>query len=153
MASARFIPLLQEYADLHRHPTNQLTHTISSPLLVFHVVAMADWVKLAPLGSTGLYLTLAHVGFLAAIAWYLSLNVKSGLAMALLALVCFPLGWITPPWLVVAIAFIAWVLTFGGHAIWEKSGPKFPRSMLQPLLAPFFLVSSVIGEWPPRAAT
>ena len=45
--------LFVEYADSHRHPTNRLTHKIAIPMIVFHIIAMLDWVKLVILPVAG----------------------------------------------------------------------------------------------------
>ena len=64
----KLIALFQEYAADHRHPINQLTHKIAIPLIVFHVIAMLDWVTLLSFPG-GFDLTLAHLAYLATVAW------------------------------------------------------------------------------------
>lgn len=136
-----------EYADYHRHPTNRLTHKIAIPLIVFQVIAMLDWIRL----DHGL--TVAMILWLAAVAWYLSLNLKLGLIMGVLYAVCIPLGRITPWPVVVGIAVVAWIIQFAGHYVWEKRSPAFFTNILQTLIGPLFFVALLTGDWPEKAAT
>lgn len=140
----------EEYADSHRHPTNRLTHVIAIPLIVFHIVAMLSWVPLAKLG--GFELNLAHLAYLGAVVWYLSLSVRLGVIMALLFAICFPLAAITPWPAVVAIAAIGWLVQLAGHAVWEKRSPAFLRNLLQALVGPMFFVAKLTGDWKERPA-
>jgi len=144
MLKPRLQRLFEEYADAHRHPTNRLTHKIAIPLIVFHIVAMLDWVHL--FGGV----TLAWVAFALAIGWYLTLDVRLALLMVVLYGACFPLGWITPRWLVVVIAVAAWLIQLAGHLVWEKKQPAFFTNLLQALIGPFFFAAVLVGLWPPK---
>lgn len=138
----------QEYADAHRHPINRLTHKIAIPLIVFHIVAMLDWVPV--IGLLGLKITLAHVVYVLAIQWYWALHRKLAIVMAVAYGVCFPLGWMTPKALVIVIAVFAWIIQLAGHAIWEKSRPAFLDNLVQALIGPMFFAAILLGEWPPK---
>jgi uncharacterized membrane protein YGL010W len=152
MLDARLHALFQDYADGHRHPTNRLTHKIAIPLIVFHVVAMLDWVRLVEIPGTGGYmLSLGHLAFVGAVGWYLTLNVRLGLLMALFFGICFPIGAVTPVWAVVAIAVGAWGIQLAGHSIWEKNRPAFLKNMAHALIGPLFFAALLTGDWPPKA--
>jgi uncharacterized membrane protein YGL010W len=153
MLNPRLSALFQDYADGHRHPMNRLTHKIAIPLIVFHVLAMLDWVKLVQLpGLGGHPLSLGHIGWVAASAFYVSLNMRLGLLMMLLTALCFPIAWVTPWWAVVAIAAGAWSVQLAGHSVWEKNRPAFLKNMAHALIGPFFFVAIVTGDWPVRRA-
>jgi uncharacterized membrane protein YGL010W len=139
--------LFSDYEASHQHPTNRLTHKVAIPLIVFHSVAMLDWVPLLTIPGTAFTITLAHLVFLAAMGWYLAMNVKLGLLMVLFYGVCFPIGWMTPRPLVVAIAVVGWLVQLAGHAVWEKKSPAFLRNMLQALVGPLFFVALLTGDW------
>jgi uncharacterized membrane protein YGL010W len=141
----KLIALFKEYADDHRHPTNQLTHKIAIPLIVFHLVAMLNWVKLLSLPG-GLALTLGHLAYLATIGWYLSLSLRLGIVMAVLFGLCFPLAQITPWPAVIAAAVIGWTVQLAGHSIWEKNRPAFTRNAVQALVGPLFFVAKLLGQ-------
>ncbi|HEY1099038.1 MAG TPA: Mpo1-like protein [Myxococcota bacterium] len=141
-----------DYADSHRHPVNQLTHKVAIPLIVFHILAMATWV---PLGFdvAGHVVTLAHLLYVAAIGFYLTLHVPLALVMAVLFALCFPLAAITPRPVVVAVAVIGWVVQLAGHAVWEKNRPAFLTNLLQALIGPLFFVAILGGIWRPSRTT
>lgn len=132
---------------------NRLTHKIAIPLIVFHIVAMFDWVKLMAVPGTGIELSLAHTGIALAAVWYLWMSPKLGALMVVLLLACLPLGAVTPPWLVVSIAVFAWVVQLAGHSVWEKNRPAFVRNMVQALVGPVFFLAVLTGDWGPRTAT
>lgn len=134
----------EEYADYHRHPMNRLTHKIAIPLIVFHIVAMLDWVPI--FGS----LTLAHIVYAGTVAWYATLHRRLAGVMAVAYAVCFPLGWMTPKLVVVAIAVFAWVIQLAGHSIWEKRRPAFVTNLLQAFIGPLFFAALLTGDWPQR---
>jgi uncharacterized membrane protein YGL010W len=137
--------LFEDYADSHRHPTNRLTHKIAIPLIVFHIVAMLDWVPLLQVG--GVTVTLAHVLVAGAMGWYASMNLRLAAIMLVLFAVCFPIGWHTPRPVVVGIALVGWLVQLAGHAVWEKKSPAFLRNMLQALVGPLFFVAVLTGDW------
>lgn len=146
----------QEYADSHRHPMNRLTHKIAIPVIVFHIVAMLDWVRFAQVGQIGeipVYLSLAWPVYLGAIAWYFTLNARLAVVMAVFYGVCIPIGWFVPWQAVVALAVVAWVIQLAGHSVWEKNRPAFLKNMLQALIGPIFFAAIYTGDWPPKPAT
>ncbi len=142
--------LFEDYADSHRHPTNRLTHKIAIPLIVFHIVAMLDWIALVEVA--GVTITAAWVGYVLAIAWYLRLHVRLALIMAVLFALCFPLGRIAPWPVVVGIAVVGWLVQLAGHVVWEKKQPAFLTNLLQALVGPLFFVAVLTGDWPPERA-
>jgi uncharacterized membrane protein YGL010W len=137
--------LFQDYAESHRHPTNRLTHKVAIPLIVFHIVAMLDWVRLFSAG--GYTVTLGMVAVVAALLWYLRMSVKLGLMMAVFLALCFPLAHVTPWPVVVAIALAGWLVQLAGHAVWEKKSPAFLTNLLQALVGPLFFLACLTGDW------
>ena len=146
--SPRLAALFTEYADCHRHPMNRLTHKIAIPLIVFHIIAMLDWVPL--FSVNGHTITLAIPAYLAAITWYFSMSPRLGVAMAVLFGACFPLAWITPGPVVIAIAVLGWIVQLLGHSVWEKKQPAFLTNLLQALVGPAFFVAPLVGLSNPR---
>lgn len=146
----------QEYADSHRHPMNRLTHKIAIPLIVFHIVAMLDWVRFVEVGQIGdvtVYASLAWPIWLAVVAWYFTLNARLAVLMALFYGACIPIGWFTPWQVVVALAVVAWLIQLAGHSVWEKNRPAFLKNLLQALIGPIFFAAILTGDWPPKTAT
>lgn len=142
------VRLLEEYDAYHKHPTNRLTHKVAIPLIVFHIVAMLDWVQLGSLEVAGHPVTLAYVVLVLPMLWYFWMAPGLAPLVVVPSLLCIPLGRITPPWLVIAIAIAAWAIQFAGHVIWEKRSPAFFTNLLQLLVGPAFFVALMTGAWP-----
>lgn len=151
MLKPKLHALFVEYDEAHRHPTNRLTHVIAIPLIVFHIIAMLSWIPLVTVG--GFTITVALVAYLGAIAWYLSLDVRLGLIMAVLFGALFPLAGLVPWQAVVAIAVVGWLVQLAGHVVWEKRSPAFLRNLLQALVGPLFFVAKLTGDWKEGAAS
>ncbi len=146
-------PKLQErfraYGEFHRHPVNRLTHKVGVPLVIFHTAAMLDWMQLS-FGSYG-HVSVAILGFVVLVSWYLLLSVRYGVLMALFYGFCILLGRLTPVWVVWAIAFVAWTIQFAGHGIWEKQSPTLFKSFSDALFAPLFFAAVLFGDWTPES--
>lgn len=149
MLSPRLTAWFEDYADGHRHPMNQLTHKVAIPVIVFHILAMLDWVRFGEIG--GVALGGGHVGWLVASVWYLSLNVRLGAIMTVLFGLCLPLAAVTPWWVEVALAVAGWGIQLAGHSVWEKNRPAFLKNIGHALIGPLFFVAILTGDWPARA--
>lgn len=130
----------EKYAEFHRHPTNRLLHKIGVPLVVFHVIAMVDWIRLS--GN----ISVAVIGYFILIAWYLSLDLKLGLLMAIFYGACFPLARVTPAWIVWLVAVAAWSIQLLGHAAWERRSPALVTNFVDALIAPLFFVHTSFSK-------
>jgi len=153
MLKPKLAAYFESYADSHRHPTNRLTHKIAIPLIVFHIIAMLDWVKFVQIGESGVFVSLAMIVYVAVVAWYLTLNAKLGLVMLAFYGVCFPIGWQFDRLehgrlFVVGIAIVAWLIQLAGHLVWEKKQPAFFTNLLQALIGPIFFAAVLTGDWP-----
>ncbi len=137
--------LFQEYDRCHQHPTNRLTHKIAIPLIVFHVVAMLNWVWLVSM--PGIHLSLAHLGIVLAGAWYLRMSLKLGTLMILALLAALAVATVTPFWIVMGAAIIGWAIQMAGHLVWEKRSPAFLTNLLQALVGPLYFIALVTGDW------
>jgi uncharacterized membrane protein YGL010W len=149
MLSPKLDAYFREYAEYHQHPMNRLTHKIAIPLIVFHILAMLDWIKL-PVeipGIAGYSLSLGHLLLVPTVAWYLTLDVKLAALTAFLYLLAFPLAAITPWWAVVGNAIVAWLIQLAGHSVWEKKSPALTKNLLQLLIGPLFFVAILTGAW------
>ncbi len=140
--------LFDEYISAHQHPTNRLTHKVAIPLIVLHIVAMLDWVRLVavPLLPGG-FLTLAFVAWALASIWFLRADAKLGLIVSVAAALCIPLGRMLPVWAVVSIAIFGWLVQLAGHAVWEKKSPSFLTNLVHALVGPLFFVALLTGDY------
>lgn len=145
MQNPKTAELFAEYADYHRHPTNVLTHVIGIPLIVYHIIAMLNWVTLFHVDAFGVAwpVTLAVPPYLATMWWYSTLDRELTPVMAVWFAACFPLGWIAPTWFVIATAVIGWATQLAGHVVWEKRSPAFLTNLKQALVGPLFFVDKV----------
>lgn len=150
--NGRMAALFRDYAENHRHPVNVRLHKIAIPLIVFQIVAMLNWIPLARIPGTGAHLTVAHIAYAAAVAWYLAMDVPLGLCMAALFALCFPIAWVTPWPVVVGIAVVAWTLQLAGHVVWEKKQPSFLHNLVHALVGPAYFVATALGRWPERTS-
>jgi uncharacterized membrane protein YGL010W len=140
--------LFREYSESHTHPTNRLTHKIAIPMIVFHILAMLDWVKLFQVPGLEHPISLAYVAGLAALSWYLSQDVKLGLLLLMVYAPCIPLGWYVPGYAVVAIAAAGWSIQLAGHVVWEKKQPSFMTNLVHALVGPMYFIALLVGDWP-----
>jgi len=148
MLTPRLLALFDDYASSHQHPTNRLTHKVAIPVIVLHIVAMLDWVRLVSIpGVPGGALTLGMVAWLLSTVWYLRADPKLGLMVSAATALCFPLGRMLPVWAVVAIAVSGWLIQLAGHAVWEKKSPSFLTNLVHALVGPLFFVALLTGDY------
>lgn len=140
--SKKVFSLFREYSDYHQHPVNLLTHKIAIPLIVFHVLAMLDWIVIFSVGD--FTVRLSYLAWLASVAWYAMLHRTLAFLMAVLLALVFPLARIAPVWSVVLAALIGWFVQLAGHVIWEKRQPAFMTNIVQTLIGPLYFVASVV---------
>ena len=148
--------LLNEYASDHTHPKNIATHKIGVPLVLFHIIAMLDWIHLTPsivvhTAGDGLWaLSVGHIFALAVFSWYMTLSVQLGLYVAIASLACFAIAPYTSWAVVIGITVVAWFLQILGHAVYEKKSPAFLRNLIQILVGPLFFAAVLTGHWKPN---
>jgi uncharacterized membrane protein YGL010W len=150
----RLEQLFREYAACHRHPTNRLTHKIAIPLIVFHIMAMLDWIKLPvnlpfEIGGAAIPLSVGHISYLATVAYYAMLHIPLAGIMAVLMAPLFLLAAVTPWPVVVALAVVGWVVQLAGHSVREKNRPAFVTNMQQALIGPLYFVAVLLGFYKP----
>jgi uncharacterized membrane protein YGL010W len=141
----RLIELFKEYESGHRHSTNQLTHKIAIPLILFHIVAMLDWIRFGGFteGISG-----GVVGIVVAAGWYIRHDARIAVILTAFMIACLFIGRMTPPSVVVAIAAGAWLVQFSGHYVWEKHHPSFFTNILQALVGPAYFTARLFKFYP-----
>ena len=142
------LKLFDEYNEYHRDPVNAAIHKLAVPLIVFHVLAMLDWISL-DLEFAGLPITMAHAIFIPALLWYLLMSARLAAVMALFSALCLWLGRMTPSEAVIAIAIFAWIAQLVGHARFEGKAPAFKDNLLQLLVGPVYFIALSAGWWSP----
>lgn len=148
MLKPRLQALFDDYTANHMHPVNRLTHKVAIPLIVLHLVAMLDWVRLVPVAALpGGALTLGMLAALGGAAWFLAADAKLGALVTLFMVACFPVGRALPMLAVVAIAALGWLVQLAGHAVWEKKSPSFLTNLVHALVGPMFFVALLTGDY------
>ena len=140
--------LFGEYYAYHRDPTNIAIHQLAIPLIVFHVLAMLDWVTLGfELG--GHAVTLAHVVYMVTALWYLYMSPRLALVMLPFSALCLYLGRLTPFEVVIGVAALAWIAQLVGHARYEHRAPAFKDNLVQLLVGPVYFIATSLRWWVP----
>lgn len=127
----------EQYRESHSHPINLLIHKIAIPLIVFHIVAMLNWITLFQIGHFNV--TLAYFAICAVCIYYITLDILYAFFMMLFILSCLFLSNFTPVWLVWTIAIVAWTFQLIGHYFFEKKSPAFSQNFIQILTGPLFI--------------
>lgn len=139
---------LDEYAESHRHPTNQIVHMICVPLIFIATLgllwlvpvgrwlglpaAWSGWVNVTTLATPLVilfYASLSRWSLLTGLAWLVvSYAVILGLQAAGLPL----LGLFATVWV------LAWIGQFWGHKV-EGAKPSFADDLVFLLIGPLFV--------------
>lgn len=135
---------LDDYDAWHRDPVNRHIHAATVPLILFHVVAMLDWVDLG--SAAGVRLSLAQpVICLFGLAWILACP-RLGAALTVLGLGFLALGRVTPAPIVIAAAVLGWGVETAGHLIWEGRHPPPRKSLVQGFTGPLAFAARIVGR-------
>ena len=126
--------LLDQYAESHRDPVNELIHIVCVPVIVFTLLGIL-WAihPLVALAASG-----------AALWYYLKLSRPCALGM--LAMIVLMLGVLfsMPPFTVLPMSLslfvVAWIGQFIGHKI-EGKKPSFVDDLRFLLIGPLFVLS------------
>jgi uncharacterized membrane protein YGL010W len=137
---------LAAYGEYHRDRRNVTTHLVGIPMIVLAVVVLLSrpsWM------TADLALTPAIVASLLASYFYLRLDLRFGIAMALLLVVMQPIGYAlaalpTAQWLGwgIGLFVVGWAIQFVGH-YFEGRKPAFVDDLKSLLIGPLFVVAEV----------
>lgn len=142
---------LTQYAAYHRDRRNIATHFVGVPLIVFSVILALNEVHFS-LGS--MQPTLAVILAVAAIVYYVALDVVLGLTMAvILLLMCAGASEVTARfstpaalgWALGIFAF-GWALQYWGH-YFEGMKPAFYDDVKQLLIGPLFVLAEAFFQF------
>lgn len=136
---------LSQYAAYHRDRRNILTHFVGIPLIVLAVAMLLARPVLGHWG--GVALSPATLVTLLAVLYYLRLDLRLGLVMAvLMALSLWAAQAVaaqsTALWLTLGLGLflIGWVIQFVGH-FYEGRKPAFVDDVVGLLIGPLFVVA------------
>ena len=139
---------LSQYADYHRDARNILTHFFGVPMILFAVVILLSRPAWA-MGEYGFVLSPAVVVALAASVYYMMLDMRYGIALALVLGVMLSVGaWLaqqaTVMWLGwgIGLFVVGWIIQFVGH-YWEGRKPAFMDDIVGLLIGPLFVLAEM----------
>ncbi|MGB0653143.1 MAG: DUF962 domain-containing protein [Thermoplasmatota archaeon] len=133
------------YAAYHRDPVNKGIHFIFVPAIVWTVMIALDHVPVAGPVSAAFLVTGALL------VWYVLLDLRLGLAAAMLYTVLLvaavtlndavSLG--TSLAIAGGVHVASWAFQFLGHGVWEKRRPALADNLFQVLVAPIFVLAEI----------
>jgi uncharacterized membrane protein YGL010W len=128
--------LFADYHSYHRNPTNKLFHYIGIPVIVFTILGLL-WKASPPV---------AVLVALGVILYDLRLSVRRTVPFAAfigIAALVAPRLSATVLW---AGFVLGWVLQLAGHYVYEKNSPAFLDNLRQLLVAPLWIVESLVAR-------
>lgn len=139
---------LSQYAAYHRDGRNILTHFVGVPMILFAVVILLSrpaWT----VGDMGLVISPAVVVALVASVYYMLLDTRYGIALAVvLGLMLSISAWLAQQtlwvWLCwgVGLFVVGWGIQFIGH-YWEGRKPAFMDDIVGLLIGPLFVLAEM----------
>jgi len=135
---------MDEYAQSHQHPTNQIIHKICVPLIMFSVIGLI-WMIPTPSSINQIpFLNWATIFVLGCMLFYTSLNLIMSAGMLILTtmmiLICQNLyeGGILLQ-VSILIFIISWIFQFYGHKL-EGKKPSFLKDLAFLLIGPLWVL-------------
>lgn len=139
---------LSQYAEYHRDGRNILTHFVGVPMIVLAVVIVLSRPAWA-WGDSGFILSPAVLAALAASVYYMLLDTRYGVALAVVLGSMLAVGaWLAQQslglWLGwgLGLFVIGWVIQFIGH-YWEGRKPAFMDDVMGLLIGPLFVLAEM----------
>lgn len=140
------IDQLGQYAEYHRDRRNIATHFVGIPLIV---VAVAVLLSRPGFDAFGLWLSPAALVSLVSAFYYLRLDLRFGLVMAVLLWLSLWVGAAlavqgTATWLGAGLGMfvVGWVIQFVGH-YYEGRKPAFVDDLTGLIIGPLFVVAEL----------
>lgn len=135
---------LAQYAAYHRDRRNIATHFIGIPMIVLAVAVLLSRPGFLLFGFT---LTPAVLVVVASVVFYLVLDLRFGVVMAVLYAMSVWAGYAvaqqsTGMWLAtgVGVFVVGWIVQFVGH-YWEGRKPAFVDDLAGLIIGPLFVVA------------
>jgi uncharacterized membrane protein YGL010W len=142
---------LNEYAESHQHPTNQLIHKICVPLITFSVIGLLWCIPVPEIFKQAGQLNWGNLFVVACLAFYLSLSFKMFIGMAiqtaLMIAIIFKLNEQGNLFVIsLGIFIVAWIFQFIGHKM-EGKKPSFFKDLLFLLIGPLWVLKFLFSKF------
>jgi uncharacterized membrane protein YGL010W len=135
---------MDEYAQSHQHPTNQIIHKVCVPLIMFSVIGLIWMIPTPSAFNQVPYLNWATIFVLGCMLFYTKLNLIMSAGMLILTtlmiLICQKLyeGGILLQ-VSILIFIISWIFQFYGHKL-EGKKPSFLKDLAFLLIGPLWVL-------------
>jgi uncharacterized membrane protein YGL010W len=130
--------LLADYGSHHRTRGNLACHAVGITLIVFGIASVLTGPRVGPL-------TVAELVMAILVAYYLTLDVRLGLAMTMAFGLVDVAARAAGDWRIgLAAFFVGWIFQAIGHAVYEKNRPAFFKNLLHLLVGPLFLINELL---------
>jgi uncharacterized membrane protein YGL010W len=135
---------MDEYAQSHQHPTNQIIHKFCVPLIMFSVIGLIWMIPTPSAFNQVPYLNWATIFVLGCMLFYTKLNLIMSAGMLILTtlmiLICQKLyeGGILLQ-VSILIFIISWIFQFYGHKL-EGKKPSFLKDLAFLLIGPLWVL-------------
>lgn len=134
---------MQDYGEAHQTKGNRVTHLLGIPLIIASTSGLLNQIEIFETGffihgSVGLLVLAAFITF------YVSLDLKVGVATAAVFALLYGLGCLLTTPQAWALFALGWILQFLGHILFEKKSPAFFRNVLHLLIGPAYLTNKYL---------
>jgi uncharacterized membrane protein YGL010W len=137
---------LAQYAAYHRDPRNLLSHFVGIPMIV---LAVAVLLSRPGLDVSGIWVSPVLLVALAATLFYLRLDLRLGVLMGAVLLLCVWAGAVlaqqsTASWLSAGVGLfvVGWIIQFVGH-YYEGRKPAFVDDISGLIIGPLFVAAEL----------
>ena len=128
--------LLADYALYHRTKGNIICHYFGITMIVYGLLSF-----LLPLPVWKDF-TFAEILLFGAVSYYLSLDIKLGLAAFIaIALLDAAARTVQSPVIGLICFVLGWIFQGIGHAVFEKRSPAFFKNLVHLMIGPLFLIN------------
>jgi len=143
--------MFADYAEHHRTPGNKAFHRLGIPMIMFSLLGLLATIGISAPSPVPLDLGVALIA--AATIFYLVLEWRLAIPMAVIS-VLFYLGARMLPLALLWTLFVAgWIFQFIGHSVYEKRNPAFFNNLVHLLVGPLWILNDLIPVVRPPAGT
>lgn len=134
--------LFDDYASYHRTAGNKAFHRIGIPMIMLTLIGLLVRVRLVR--TAEITIDAAVVLIAAATIYYLLLEWRMALLMAVVSVGFYFVGAALPFSVNLGLFILGWILQFIGHSVYEKRQPAFFRNFVHLLIGPLWILNDVV---------
>jgi uncharacterized membrane protein YGL010W len=131
-----------DYASHHRTLGNKWFHRFGIPMIMLTLLGMLARVELVRVGAWAVDAAMLLIAV--STIWYVALEWRLGIVMALVAVGMYLVGRALPMSVNIAFFVLGWIFQFIGHSVYEKRQPAFFKNVTHLLIGPLWILNDVI---------